>query len=234
MQKYSLFHASSETVLKNWHRPYVELFTGVGTVLDLGCGLGYFADLLREVDVKSLGLDVDPEMVAASKKRGHDARLTDVTQLQAENGTYGGVHISHVVEHLWGDEVVRLLESCWNLLEDEGIIVIRTPNWQIPEVRNRVFWLDHTHKRPYPNELLIKLLSDIGFSVMDAGEEPYGLKDLYVVARRTASSQASPLKVKFDQDASPAHSNSAFRRSTAIVRCIKRAIRNAWAGLFTD
>ena len=47
-QKYSLFHGTEEERLKQWHTPYADMLAQHGPVLDVGCGPGYFADLLRE------------------------------------------------------------------------------------------------------------------------------------------------------------------------------------------
>lgn len=199
MQKYSIFHASDERFLKEWHRPYAELFRGAGPVLDIGCGLGIFADVLREIGVDSLGIDFDPEMVKASTQRGHRAILGDQNTVATLSQHFQGIHISHVVEHLWGEDVVLLLERCWPLLNDAGRLIIRTPNWEHREVRHRVFWMDHTHRRPYPSELLVRILTDIGFSTLCAGVEPYGLNDLFVVAAKHPHPPHFELRPAFDK-----------------------------------
>jgi glycosyltransferase involved in cell wall biosynthesis len=184
-QRYSLFHggAGAEAGLRTWHAPYAELFAGRERVLDLGCGPGYFLDLLRERGVTGIGIDLDPAMVDAARARGHDAR----TGSHADLGTFrelGGVHLSHVIEHLWGDDAIALLEASFAALGTGGILVVRTPNWGNATVRHGGFWLDHTHKRPYPLELLTKVLGDIGFELVQAGHEPGGWEDTFVVARK--------------------------------------------------
>lgn len=186
MQRFSVFHGSPEGVLKAWHRPYAELLAGNGPVLDVGCGLGYFADLLRDRGASCIGVDIDPAMVRASEERGHVAHVGDHRSLRGLGTEFGGVHISHVVEHLWGEEVVELLEQSASILREGGRIVIRTPNFENAEVRRRMFWSDYSHRRPYNVEVLIKLLTDLGFSTEDAGAEPYGHNDLYVVAVKGA------------------------------------------------
>ena len=203
MQKYSLFHGTDEQRLKAWHTPYADMFAHRAPVLDIGCGPGYFADLLRDRATACLGLDIDPEMVRASRERGHEAREGDDKSVADLPGSFGGIHVSHVIEHLWGDDAVRLLEVCAAKLAPDGILVIRTPNWGNRHVRRHVFWLDHTHKRPYPRELLSKLLTDIGLHVFSTGAEPYGLNDLYVVAGATPPANGSSLGPVFGADPLP-------------------------------
>lgn len=186
MQRFSVFHGSAESILKGWHQPYADIFSGCDPVLDVGCGLGYFADLLRDRQVRCIGIDIDPAMVKASEERGHVAHVGDHRSLRDLGIQFGGIHISHVVEHLWGEEVVELLEQCTAVLRAGGRLVIRTPNFENAEVRRRMFWSDYSHRRPYNTEVLIKLLTDLGFVIEAAGPEPYGHNDLYVVAAKGA------------------------------------------------
>ena len=181
MQRFSIFHASSEQTLKAWHRPYAEVLACYAPVLDIGCGPGYFADLLRDHGAKCVGLDIDPAMVEASRSRGHVAHQGNQCSIHRLGIEFGAIHVSHVIEHLWGEEVVALLEQCAANLCEGGRLVIRTPNWEMAEVRRRVFWLDHTHRRPYGRELIERLLRDLGFTVEISGYEPYGLRDLFVI-----------------------------------------------------
>ena len=182
MQKFSLFHGAEEGTLKAWHSPYVSLFVDREKVLDVGCGLGYFADLLKERGVSCVGLDIDPTMVAATRTRGHIAHLGDQNVVSKLDGKFDGVHISHVIEHLWGEDVIYLVEQCAAKLREGGRMVIRTPNWEVAEVRHKVFWLDHTHRRPYGLALIEKIARDSDFQIVASGHEPYGLQDLYLVA----------------------------------------------------
>jgi SAM-dependent methyltransferase len=188
VQKYSTFHAPHvEAQRKAWHRPYADILKGYGTVLDLGCGPGYFLDLLRDRGVPGLGIDIDPAMVRAAKGRGHEAFVGDHTLIgKLEPALLGGVHLSHVIEHLWGDEAVALLEASYRALRVNGLLVVRTPNWRNAGVRHHVFWMDHTHKRPYPVELLEKLMTDIGFRIAAMGSEATEFEDIYIIGARQA------------------------------------------------
>ena len=148
-------------------------------------------------------LDIDPAMVAASEARGHIARQGDHRSLQQFGHQFGGIHISHVVEHLWGEDVVELLEQCTISLRAEGRIVIRTPNWENKEVRHRMFWSDYTHRRPYNVEVLTKLLRDLGYTLEAAGAEPYGHNDLFVIATKGSTQTMKEAKPDFSQDPFP-------------------------------
>ena len=185
-QKFSLFQGSdaAEGGLKAWHTPYADAFRGRQRVVDVGCGPGFFLDLLRERAVPALGIDIDPEMAEAARARGHEALTGEHRALAEFRASFDGVHLSHIIEHLWGDDVVALLESAHEALRPLGIVIVRTPNWANATVRHGGFWLDHTHKRPYPRELVAKMLEDIGFDVVQSGYEQSGWEDTYVVGRK--------------------------------------------------
>jgi SAM-dependent methyltransferase len=222
VQKYSTFHAEEEAVLNEWHQPYVDVFRGRGPVLDIGCGLGLFADVLRDSGIASVGIDFDPDMVKASTDRGHTAILGNETFLETMKERFVGIHISHVIEHLWGEDAVRLLERCWLVLDETGVLVIRTPNWERAAVRRRVFWMDHTHRRPYSVNLLNKILTDIGFTILAAGHEPYGHKDVFVVAAKQPREGDLHVRPKFRR--SPFRKQRFYWR---IARAAKHMLRQA-------
>ena len=111
-QKYSLFHDQDESRLKEWHAPYASLLKLYSPILDFGCGLGTFLEALAANGAEGHGLDLDTEMARAVRAKGFDANAGSIEELQKLSLVFGGIHLSHVVEHMWGDEVVTLIESC--------------------------------------------------------------------------------------------------------------------------
>jgi SAM-dependent methyltransferase len=184
-QKFTLFHAADDGFLRDWHSAYLPAFKGAKKVIDLGCGPGVFLDLLRENGINGIGLDIDPAVVAQAITRGHQAFVATDKELSKFATGADGIHISHVIEHLWGDEMLALLKTCAEALSPGGVLVVRTPNWSNPNVCGGGFWDDYTHKRPYSLKQLNQIFVDLGLTVTAKGFEPFGWGDTYIIGRRT-------------------------------------------------
>jgi 2-polyprenyl-3-methyl-5-hydroxy-6-metoxy-1,4-benzoquinol methylase len=153
-----------EDRLRVHQQPLAELFRGRHCVLDIGCGRGVMLDLLRERGVASEGIDIMPEAVSHCQAKGHTAHLAEAGEFLAKvTDRYDGILASHVVEHLDFESAARLLGLCFRALTAGGIVVVVTPNPRDVEVLGDVFWLDPTHRRPYPPELIGSMLESAGY-----------------------------------------------------------------------
>jgi glycosyltransferase involved in cell wall biosynthesis len=92
---------------------------------------------------------------------------------------------------MWGEGVVEFLGAALGALRPDGLLVLRAWNWENPAVRERTFWFELSHKRPYSLVTLREALLDLGMHVIGAGYEPSGAQDVYVVARAPASPAGS-------------------------------------------
>ena len=183
-QKFSVFHDLDKDTLREWHIPYAALFNRASKVVDLGCGTGIFMNLLGEAGVQCIGLDIDASLIEQLKASGHSVFHAKHSDLYTYAQGCDGIHISHVIEHLWGDEMKTLLGDCVTSLGPNGLLVIRTPNWSNKHVYGGGFWDDYTHKRPYSLRQLERMLVDMGMKITASGHEPFGWEDTFIIARK--------------------------------------------------
>lgn len=154
-----------EDRLRAHQTPLLDHFAGCRTVLDIGCGRGVFLDLLRERGIQGEGVDIMPEAVEYCRSKGHVATPARRTRSSPTRSTgYDGILCSHVVEHHDFERALHLIDLCFRALTAGGILVIVTPNARDLHVLGEVFWLDPTHQRPYPPELLTSMLETAGYS----------------------------------------------------------------------
>jgi SAM-dependent methyltransferase len=134
-------------------------------IVDLGCGRGEWLSLLRENNFVAYGVDSNAEMVNLCARNGlvvqKDDLLAHVANLP-ENSR-GSITAFHVIEHLPHTALEALLDSALRVLIPGGILILETPNPANVFVGSRTFYLDPTHQRPLPSELVRFLLDSRGF-----------------------------------------------------------------------
>jgi SAM-dependent methyltransferase len=189
-QKYSLFHSDYQgdelKARRAWHERYAAYFMAApGEIVDIGSGSGIFLEILRDVGVPAFGVDPDPDMVDVCLELGLQALHGDERILaDCDENSLGGIHASHIIEHVDGQRAIALVENALIALRPGGLLLIRTPNWRNTTVRQEGFWLDITHIRPYPLPLLEQVLKDAGFEVVAGGFEEFGWNDTFIVGRK--------------------------------------------------
>jgi len=178
---------------------YVPRFAGASDVLDIGCGRGEFLELLRAAGITARGLDLNHEMVEASRARGLEVAegdaLSYVERLPDES--LGGLFAAQVVEHLEPVYLAKLLEAASHKIRSGGTIVLETINPACWVAFFESYLRDLTHVRPLHPETLKHLLRSSGLHSVEieyrspvaewdrlrsapkpAGELPPGLADL--------------------------------------------------------
>ena len=185
-QKNSLYHTDvNMEFIKKQLQPYAQLFASCTSVLDIGCGPGIFFDLLPAVEGnRYVGLDIDFAMARITRNKGYHAVCCTAETIQCCNTRFDGIHAGHIIEHLSGDSALRFIKACHSLLKPGGVFLVRTPNWENELVRTKVFWLEISHVRPYPRELLIQLFRDQGFENIKTQKENTRLEDIAIIGTR--------------------------------------------------
>jgi 2-polyprenyl-3-methyl-5-hydroxy-6-metoxy-1,4-benzoquinol methylase len=155
-----------EGQLRARQQPLVDrFFAGRRAVLDIGCGRGIVLDLLKELGVEAEGVDIMPEAASYCQAKGHRVHLAEANQfLATKTAEYGGIFCSHVIEHLDVPDAERLVAQAFTALQPGGLLLIVTPNPRDIAIIAEVFWLDPSHRRPYPGELVASMLAEAGFT----------------------------------------------------------------------
>lgn len=149
----------------------LDLLEGCEPVLDLGCGRGEWLQLLRERGIRAEGIESDPALVAAARRRGLVIREGDVLdELESvEDLSCGAVSAFHLLEHLPQGKIISLLKETRRVLRPGGRLMIECPDPENLRVGASLFWLDPTHLRPLHLETLKLYARSCGLEILDEG-----------------------------------------------------------------
>lgn len=138
-------------------------------VLDIGCGQGKYLRLLAEHCAQMTGVDINPLQVDALRQQGFDV----FTPGDLPARKYDVLLMSHIVEHMAGDDLVAFMDHYLPMLEEDGVLVLVTP---MPGIR---FWHDYTHIRPYTPQSLGMMFGILGGPVAFKSKNQMKLENIW-------------------------------------------------------
>ena len=134
--------------------------------IDLGCGRGEWLEVLGEMGVAAIGVDLDEGMLAACADRGLTGVYGDAIEYLSSLGDASQIVVTafHVVEHISFENLQRLTREAHRVLRPGGLLIMETPNPENIFVATCNFYLDPTHIKPIPPELLVFMAEYSGYS----------------------------------------------------------------------
>lgn len=163
------FRGSAEDVRQRLqaHRHWVDM-APIGPAADLGCGRGEWLDLLALWGRPAIGVDTHGANVRSLRERGLQAEQADAIEwmVAQPSSHFALLTAFHLVEHLHHDDVILLFSHAQRMLVPGGLLILETPNPENLRVATETFWLDPTHQRPLPPDLLGMTARHVGLEVM--------------------------------------------------------------------
>jgi SAM-dependent methyltransferase len=102
------------------------------TILDMGCGNGYYIFNFRKLGFDVVGLEQNKTLIKDGKKLFGEMKIINCNAEDAEKMTKGrkfdNIVLLDVLEHVKDD--VRILSVCRRILEDRGRVIILVPAHQ--------------------------------------------------------------------------------------------------------
>jgi SAM-dependent methyltransferase len=133
------------------------------SVLEIGCGHGFFADQCRRNRLAYKAVEANAKMAQDLSVRGFHVYQSVVPPLTVQE-RFDVIFMDQVFEHMRGrDEAIALIQSCKDHLNNMGILVICSPDIFTAK---EDFFSDYTHNYPTSMPVLTQILEDGGFQVV--------------------------------------------------------------------
>ncbi len=180
------------------YKPFLDILAQLDNkrAIDLGCGRGEWLDILSDNDFDALGIDLDLGMLKACQERGLRVKHQDAIEAlqQLEDVSVAIVSGFHIAEHLPFDSLQILIQEALRVLKPGGILILETPNPENIKVATENFYLDPTHIRPLPSQLLSFLPEYYGFERTKVLrlQEDKKLHSIHLVSLSNVIHSASP------------------------------------------
>ncbi len=156
--------SSDYEIYKRWYIPLLKDFSHDSQVIELGCGPGYHLQFLKQNGFNNLyGIDISEQQVQKAKSRGLNAEVKNIFEFFEENkNKYDIVFALDVVEHFHKSELLKLFTSINELMNENGILIIHTPNGTGLFPQNHIYG-DLTHLTIFSPNSLLQILRLTGF-----------------------------------------------------------------------
>lgn len=133
--------------------------------LDVGCGRGEWLELLSELGFDVMGVDLNDSMLQTCRELNLNVQSSDAIDYMQRLHQDSLCIVSgfHIAEHLSFEQLQQLVQESLRVLIPGGLLILETPNPENIAVGSNSFYLDPSHQRPLPSELLSFLPEYYGF-----------------------------------------------------------------------
>ncbi len=114
-------------------------------ILDLGCGRGFYSELLGRLHPKwqIIGIDAKEEYLDQARNRTNIVNVKyeigDANKLKFKNDYFDGVVVSELLEHVESD--TRVMKEINRVLKRKGIVAASVPHSPYPFLWDPINWL---------------------------------------------------------------------------------------------
>jgi 2-polyprenyl-6-hydroxyphenyl methylase/3-demethylubiquinone-9 3-methyltransferase len=180
--------AEGFVVQRYWHSRKLELIRrvcpprGDSRALDVGCGSGvvsnFLAGLARSVDA----VDGSPAALEYARRNAAGCNMKFhlglVDEIDLPPGSFDRIYCLEVIEHVFPDQIVKLLRLLGVLLAPDGRLLVTTPNygslwpvieWTMDRLRLAPRMEQDQHVTHLDAGSLRRLLEQSGLTVVDLG-----------------------------------------------------------------
>jgi len=122
---YLRFYGERKKYFENIWEKIKNYIPDKGKVLDIGCGVGIWLEVLKEKNFEVYGQDISQFATNFCRKRGITIYNQTLIEIDLPENTFDLITMLDVIAHL--KNPLEYLKKSKKILKNEGIIVIKTP-----------------------------------------------------------------------------------------------------------
>lgn len=140
----------------------------LGPICDLGCGPGQIARYLHHKGVKTLGVDLSPNMVAEAQRLNPEIHFHqgDMLSLPDADHSWGGIASFYCIIHIPREYVITALQEMKRVLKPGGLLLVTF------HIGQEVKHLDEWWEKPVNLDAAFYLPGEMEDWLKEAGFEP--------------------------------------------------------------
>lgn len=124
---------------------FVKRLNLKGSILDVGAGRGEYIKAFKDLGLDAKAVDVCKTDSTFLEDEDIEVKIMEKgATLPYPDNSFDIVFSKSVIEHLWDSEFH--MSECHRILKPGGQFICLTPDWQ---TQMKIFYSDHTHKKPY-------------------------------------------------------------------------------------
>ncbi len=165
------FRGNRQTIIEKLsiYDSLMELFIKENTqisLLDIGCGRGEWLEKWKEIIPNSMGIEKDLNMINVCKDFGLNIIEGEAIEILStfKSRSISVITIFHLIEHIDNENLTFLLEQCYRVLKDDGMLILETPSIDNLLVSSKLFYVDSTHVNHINPDRMIFDLEYLGFA----------------------------------------------------------------------
>lgn len=140
-----------------------------GTLLDVGCAMGFFMKAARDAGWKVNGVEISKFASDYAKKKFNFEVYTADFLSYKPNTTYNLITMWDVIEHFY--DPISALKKANSMLKKDGLLVLSTPDvGSLPAILTKERWvgykLSDEHLTYFSQNTISKLLEKSGFKIV--------------------------------------------------------------------
>jgi len=165
--------------------PLIKNYKPESKILELGCGPGHLLGYLKSKNFDNIiGIDISKEQLLIAKSKGLNVLEIDAIKFLSNSlEKYDIIFAFDFIEHFTKEELVLLTSLIYKNLNDNGLVIFRTPNGQ-GIFAGTIIYGDLTHQTILTPNSIVQLLKQAGFDKINCFENGPIPKNLKGIMRK--------------------------------------------------